>query len=104
MTIQRFILHPDGSVSEEPNLLRWMECLDQTNPLLAHDRLPGAVHIQTVFLGTNRNYGAGDPLLFQSTILGGPHSGYLQRYSTKAEAMAGHERTVRIARGQAGVA
>jgi hypothetical protein len=104
MTIQRFILNSDGSVSEEPDLLRWMEFLDQNNPLLAHDRLPGAVHVSTVFCGVNRNYASGPPILFQSTILGGPHNGYLERYSSKAEAMSGHERAVRIAQGKAGVA
>jgi len=104
MLIQRFILNQDGSVSEEPNLLAWMNWFDQANPLIAHNRLLDGTHISTVFLGINRNYGSGSPLLFETMVIGGPHTGYLERYGTKEEALAGHERAVRIAQGKAGVA
>lgn len=47
--------------------------------------------VSTVFLGLDHRYGDGPPLLFESMIFGGPLSGEQRRYSTKAEALAGHE-------------
>lgn len=48
--------------------------------------------VSTMFLGWDDNHcGVGLPLLYETTLLGGPEEGPLRRYATRAEALAGHE-------------
>lgn len=55
-------------------------------------------HVSTVFLGLDHNFAeVGPPLLFETMIFGGANSEYQERYSTWAEAEAGHLRAVGIA-------
>ena len=50
----------------------------------------GDVVVSTVFLGLDHAFRPGRPLLFETMIFGGPHHLDLARYSTWAEATAGH--------------
>jgi hypothetical protein len=53
----------------------------------------GNVHVSTVFLGIDHNYRRiGPPILFETMIFGGEHSGYCERYTTWDEAEEGHHR------------
>lgn len=52
------------------------------------------VHISTVFLGMNHRYGDGAPLWFESMIFGGKFDEEQVRYTTWAEAEAGHKKLV----------
>lgn len=61
--------------------------------------LPNGVSVSTVFLGMDHSFGGGPPLLFETMIFGGNHDRYHERYSTWAEAEAGHEKALRLARG-----
>lgn len=52
-----------------------------------------SIDVSTVFLSVNHQYGDGPPLLFETMIFGLPSDDeYCERYSTRAEAQAGHER------------
>jgi hypothetical protein len=55
----------------------------------------GAIYVSTVFLGLDHNlFGSGPPLLFETMVFG-PYGGDEQwRYSTWAEAEAGHKEVV----------
>ena len=53
------------------------------------------VRVSTVWLGIDHSHGEGPPLIFETMIFGGPHDGYQARYSTEAEARAGHAVAVR---------
>ena len=55
------------------------------------------VWVSTVFLGLDHNYFGGRPLLYETMIFGGPHDLYQSRYSTKEEAIAGHDEAVLLA-------
>jgi len=47
--------------------------------------------VSTVFLGLDHRFTAdGPPVLWESMIFGGPHSGEQRRYTSKADALAGH--------------
>lgn len=59
----------------------------------------GGIFVSTVFLGINHGFG-GRPLWFETMIFGGPHTNYQDRYETWDEAHAGHEKAVKIARGE----
>jgi hypothetical protein len=53
------------------------------------------VGVSTVFLGSDRRLsGDGPPLLFETTVFGGPLDLYTNRYSTWEEAEAGHKEIV----------
>jgi hypothetical protein len=57
------------------------------------------VVVSTVFLGVNHGFGEGPPLLFETLVRGGRHDEYMDRYSTRDEALAGHQKIVEMVRG-----
>lgn len=55
--------------------------------------------VSTVFLGVDHGFGGGPPLLFETMVFDDTAEEryadlYCERYSTKAEAQAGHDRVV----------
>lgn len=54
----------------------------------------GDVHVSTVWIGLNHNWGSGAPLIFETMIFGGVNDQYQERYATEEQALAGHERIV----------
>ena len=58
----------------------------------------GNVHVSTAFLGVDHSFGNGPPLLFETMIFGGVYDRHQKLYSTKAEALEGHARTVALLR------
>lgn len=54
----------------------------------------GDADVSTIWLGLNHQFGHGPPLIFETMIFGGPHDDYCERYSTKEQARAGHQRIV----------
>lgn len=86
------------------DLMKWAEWVRVT-PMerrrVAHDELAdGKVRVSTVFLGLDHQFFGGPPHIFETMIFGGPHDQYQERYSTWAEAEAGHARALAIARGE----
>ena len=71
------------------NLDEWAKRADLTHRHVG-DTMIGAVRVSTVFLGINHNHFGGPPLLFETMVFGGPLNDEQQRYSTWAEAEAGH--------------
>lgn len=65
---------------------------------VALDVLEGDIRISTVFLGMDHNYYGGPPLLYETMIFGGSHDEYQRRYSTRAEAVAGHKEALALAK------
>mgnify|MGYP000541211467 CR=1 FL=1 len=61
------------------------------------------VRVSTVWLGLNHNYHrGGPPMIFETMVFGGDNIDlFCDRYSTKAEALAGHREVVRkLANGE----
>lgn len=53
----------------------------------------GDVRVSTVFLGLDHNFGAsGPPILYETMVFGGPYDGSQERYATRDDAIAGHQR------------
>jgi hypothetical protein len=50
--------------------------------------------VSTVWLGIDHSFGGGPPIIFETMVFGGPHDQAQMRYSTEAEAIDGHARTV----------
>lgn len=50
------------------------------------------VRTSTVFLALDHSLGDGEPVLFETMVMGGVNDGYQERYTSYALAMAGHRR------------
>ena len=67
---------------------------DKTYARIALTDLGDDVHVSTVWLGIDHGFGAGPPLIFETMIFGGPRNEDTERYTTKEQALAGHNRIV----------
>ncbi len=70
--------------------LEWFKAFeDPTVKRVASDDV-GDAWISTVWIGLDHAFGDGPPLIFESMVFGGELDGECDRYSTEAEAFAGH--------------
>ncbi len=66
----------------------WSKNID--NRRVASDYI-GEVHVSTVFIGMDQGFGQGPPLLYETMVFRGPMDGEIDRYSTREEALRGHQ-------------
>src|SRR3990167_6729920 len=83
-----------------PDLATWAIWLDRSaDRLLQRDQIAGVV-VSTGFLGLDHRYGGGGPpVLWETMIFGGPHDQYQERYTSREDALEGHQKAVALARG-----
>lgn len=68
---------------------------------LGNDTLSDGTRISTVFMGLDLSFlEYWPPVLWETMIFGGPHDQYQERYTSKEAAIKGHEKALRIARGE----
>lgn len=84
-----YILDDQGNV-EPAELLEWAKWFETANRILDKTKI-GDVEVSTVFLGINYNFYGGTPLLWETMIFGGEHDQYQDRYSSKEDALKGHQ-------------
>ena len=78
------------------SLSEWLDYLHSAQDSAKHlvaETTVGSSKISTTFSGFDLTFGD-PPLLFETMVLGGPHHGRMQRYSTWSEARFGHDDTV----------
>jgi hypothetical protein len=78
----------------------WFE--DVNNRILAHDRDESGtrdVMVSTVFLALDHSFGLGPPVLWETMVFvgGGGRDVYCERYTSRADALAGHRRACKMA-------
>lgn len=96
----KYILNDDGQPEPCEDLLtwgRWMESREAR--VVARDEFDGGVRVSTVFLGLDHSFGAGEPVLWETMIFGGPHSDYQERYTSREAALEGHREAVALVKG-----
>lgn len=54
----------------------------------------GEVHVSTVWLGIDHQFGQGPPIIFETMVFGGPLNEEQDRYPTEAADIAGHDQMV----------
>lgn len=92
-----YVLGVDGEPVKVDDLMVWAEWFESANRQVASDSV-GDVIVSTVFLGLDHNWNnGGDPVLWETMIFGGSHDGYCDRYSSRAEALAGHASALAMA-------
>lgn len=87
----------DGKIPVlEPDIIKWAQWYEKADRHVKNDYLPNDIHVSTVFLGIDHNWGGGNPILFETMIFGGEHNEYQERYETWEEAEAGHQRAIEL--------
>jgi hypothetical protein len=64
--------------------------------IVAKKQFEGSIEVSTCWLGINHQFGAGEPLIFETMIFAGdryPYSEATERYPTLEQAEEGHRRT-----------
>ena len=91
--VHHYIYNADGEPVPEPNMNAYMAFVKE-HRIQKKDFLADGTEISTVFLGIDHQYGDGPPLVFETMVFASADSGIEQdcrRYTTRDEAMAGHE-------------
>lgn len=97
-----WILDERGEPAVARDLYHWADWLQTGNRVIGRE-LIGDIRVSTVFLGWDyRVFGEGPPILFETMIFGGRYDQYQERYCTRSEAVAGHERALYMVRETAG--
>lgn len=93
-----YILDDDG-VPVRTTVQAWAALRDDQKRVALTEL--GDVRVSTVFLGLDHDFsGKGPPILWETMVFGGPHDGDQDRYTSHADALAGHEAMVeRVSRG-----
>jgi len=98
--LQRYILDADGEPRAVDDLMtwaRWLEHADADRVVLRDDNVRRGVDVSTVFLASDRRFsGSGPPILWETMIFGGAFNSYQRRYTSKLDAIAGHQRAVAL--------
>lgn len=105
MTCGRYVLDENGDPQPMPNLLTWAEWYEhrkeRTDDWIVAKTKVGDVEVSTVFLALDHNHtGVGPPILFETMCFAGKRGEefgdeeFFDRYATREEAKAGHERIV----------
>ncbi len=81
------------------DVLEWATWFETADRHVAKVVLPNNVKVSTVFLGIDHSFSSGKPILFETMIFGGEYDRYQERYSTWAEAEAGHKQALAKAEG-----
>lgn len=97
-----YILGPDGRTPVPcPDPIEWARWFGAVGNRSVASTAVGVVRVSTVFLGLDHAFAGGPPALFETMVFGGPLDQDGERYSTWAEAEAGHERWVERAQAAA---
>ena len=91
----KYILDEKGEPVVCNDLLEWAKWFEDNKKTVAHTNV-GESRVSTVFLGLDHSFGEGPPLIYETMIFGGEHDQYQERYSTKNEAITGHERACEL--------
>lgn len=90
MSSGRYILAANGEPIPCEDLLTWARWFEAADVHVA-DTYFGGVRVSTVFLALDyRHVGEGPPILWESRVFGSPLDRETRRYTSRAEADAGH--------------
>jgi len=94
----------DGKAVPVKDVLEWARAYENRERTVASTRLDSG-SISTVFLGMNHRYDYDaevrkPPILWETMVFGGEHDQDTWRYDSFEAAKAGHEKAVRIAKGE----
>jgi len=96
----KYILDDKGEPHKEKNLMKWAKWYENSGQArIVAKTCVGNAEVSTVFLSLDHSFGNGPPMLYETMIFNSEDNefgSYLERYSTRAEAEAGHTRIVNM--------
>lgn len=96
--ISQYILNKEGQPEPCPDTIQWGQWMQSAHRSIAHTIIDDGIFVSTVFLGIDHNFlGSGPPILWETMIFGGQHDQYQDRYTSKEDALKGHEIAVNLA-------
>ncbi len=94
-----YVLDDAGEPLAVDDVLVWAQWFEVAKNRVVQQNTIGGVKVSTVFLGLDHNFGDSlAPVLWESMIFGGPLDQEQRRYTSKAEALAGHEELCALVR------
>lgn len=93
----KYILDDDGNPVHVEDVLEWAMWYEQNNHkrVVARTKI-GNVNVSTVFLALDYGFSGGTPVLWETMTFSDEREkgmdGYMERYTSKADAQAGHSR------------
>lgn len=81
----------------EPDLMKWAKWMERADRIVAKT-VVNETTISTVFLGVDHSFGVSvTPILYETMAFqGGDALDEMERYTTRAKALAGHKRWVKV--------
>ena len=102
-TTGKFILDDDGNPVEETDLIKWATWYETSaeRRRVALDEINGK-RISTIFLALDFDfiYRKGKPILWETMIFDAKEIIYSERYTSLADAKAGHAEAVKLVRSE----
>ena len=93
-----YILDDGGNPLPTSSITDWAKWFESSDRFVATTHV-GEARVSTVFLGMDHSFvGGGEPILWETMIFGGKQDGYQERYSSKLDALRGHNHAVKLAR------
>jgi len=92
-----YVLDQEGNPVHEPDMATFGRFIASEAKLLRQDALPSDVLVSTVFTGIDY---LSPPRLWETMIFGGSHDQYQDRYTSREDAFAGHEKALSLALGK----
>jgi hypothetical protein len=88
-----YVLNDAGEPKQVTDLAVWAEWFEANkfNRQVGDDCV-GDTRVSTIFLAIDEAFGDVPPLLYETTVFGGPLDQQHEKYHTKADATAGHAR------------
>lgn len=101
---ERYILDRNNNPIPCEDLMEWGKWMQSGNRHVGLTYLVKDGHeirVSTVFLGLDHSFGIGQkPLIYETMIFGGDNDSYQERYSTRDEAIKGHEVAVNLVKDE----
>ncbi len=85
----KYILDANGEPQLCDDWREWARWYETAERHIGNDTIEG-VQISTVFLSLDHNLSDGPPVLWETMVFGGLLDGEQDRYTSKADALAGH--------------
>ena len=95
-----YVLNDNGDPVEEPDILIWGRWLGDADRRVKEDvieRDGNEIRVSTVFMGLDHSFAGGTPVLWETMIFGGEHDEYQERYTSRKDALVGHEKALELA-------
>ena len=97
--MELYWIEKDGKPVQTKDVLQWAKMFDAVDGVegrrVGRDEKDD-IMVSTVFLGLDHSFGYSPPLLYETTIFGGEHDEFQERYLTREEAKRGHKRACKL--------